>query len=346
MKLSDFDYRIPASRIARHPLRERDCSALLVLHKQTGKTEHRIFRDIAGYLRKGDVLVINDTRVIPVRLRGVKPSGGKTEITLLREIEKNTWEALTKGLHEGKVILPHGITANVHRINAAVTRVKFDFNSGSPETDGADIKNFLTGIGEMPLPPYIKREAVQSDAERYQTVYAKKDGAIAAPTAGLHFTENLLQTIRKKGVEVKTVTLHVGHGTFRPVTAARIKDHKMDEEPFEIPASTSDAVNSAKRQGRRVIATGTTVTRALESSAADNISYGIRPGKGIASIFIYPGYKFRIADVLITNFHLPKSTPMILASAFSGLDRLKNAYSESISRRYRFFSYGDAMLII
>ncbi len=346
MRLSDFDYPVPAGRIAQYPLRERDLSALLVLHRHTGKIEHRMFRDITAHLRKGDVLVINDTRVIPVRLRGVKPSGGKAEITLLRELGKNTWEALVKGLHEGTVIMPHGITAGVCRINAGTARVTFDLGSVTQEGGGGDIKDFLGGIGEMPLPPYIKRAAVRSDAEHYQTVYAKKAGAVAAPTAGLHFTEKLLQALRDKGVEIKTITLHVGHGTFRPVTAECIREHKMDEEAFEIPPSTSDAVNAAKTAGRRVIATGTTVTRALESCAAAAGARTLRPGSGVASIFIYPGYRFRIVDALITNFHLPRSTPMMLAAAFSGLDLLKKAYSESVKRGYRLFSYGDAMLII
>ncbi|NOZ68560.1 MAG: tRNA preQ1(34) S-adenosylmethionine ribosyltransferase-isomerase QueA [Deferribacteres bacterium] len=343
MRLSDFDYPLPAGRIAQYPLRERDRSALLVLHRHTGEMEHRMFRDITGYLHRGDVLVINDTRVMPVRLCGAKPSGGRAEITLLRELGKNTWEALVKGLHEGSVILPHGITAGVRRINAETARVTFDLGSVRYERGDADIRDFLGGIGVMPLPPYIKRPAVRADAEQYQTVYAKKDGAVAAPTAGLHFTEELLHTLRERGVEIKTITLHVGRGTFRPVTAEHIREHKMDEEEFEIPASTSDAVNSAKTEGRRVIATGTTVTRALESCAAGT---GVRPGRGSASIFIYPGYRFRIVDALITNFHLPRSTPMMLAAAFSGLDLLKKAYSESVKRGYRFFSYGDAMLII
>ncbi len=343
MRLSEFDYPIPAGRIAQYPLRERDSSALLVLHRHTGKMEHRMFRDITCYLRRGDVLVINDTRVIPVRLCGAKPSGGRAEITLLRELAGNTWEALVKGLHEGTVILPHGITAAVRRINAETARVTFDLGSVRREREDADIRDFLGSIGVMPLPPYIKRAAVRPDAEQYQTVYAKKDGAVAAPTAGLHFTGELLQILTERGVEIRTITLHVGHGTFRPVTAERIVEHKMDEEEFEIPVSTSDAVNSARTEGRRVIATGTTVTRALESCATDA---GVRPGRGAASIFIYPGYRFRIVNALITNFHLPRSTPMMLAAAFSGLELLKKAYSESVKRGYRFFSYGDAMLII
>ena len=346
MKLSDFDYEIPADRIAQHPLKERDTSRLFVLRRKTGKSEHANFRDIVDYLNPGDVLVLNDTRVIPVRLYGKKPSGGKAEITLIKELAKNSWEALVKGLNEGRIILGSGITADVTRLNGTSARVEFKLNSKTSEVIGSDIKDLLNEIGAMPLPVYIKRNAVRSDLKQYQTVYARNEGAVAAPTAGLHFTDSLLKAIRDKGVDIKTVTLHVGYGTFKPITVSDIKHHRMDEESFEIPDETAVAVNSAKSEGKRVIAVGTTVTRALESSASDSPSGEINAGKGSASMFIHPGYKFKIIDALLTNFHLPKSTPMMLVAAFSGLDALKKAYSEAEKAGYRFYSYGDAMLLI
>ncbi|MBI4682940.1 MAG: tRNA preQ1(34) S-adenosylmethionine ribosyltransferase-isomerase QueA [Nitrospirae bacterium] len=343
MNLSDFYYHIPENQIAQHPLKERDASRLLVLHKKTGKIEHRLFRDIIDYLYPGDVLVLNDTKVIPVRLPGVKPSGGKAEITLLKELAVNSWEALVKGVHEGKILLGCGITANVTRLNGSSAKVDFDINSGSAHRDKTDIKNFLYDVGVMPLPVYIKREAVKSDSEGYQTVYAMKDGAVAAPTAGLHFTDKLIRSIREKGIHVQTVTLHVGYGTFKPVGLEDIREHKMDEESFEIPGTAADVINSARAEGRRIIAVGTTVTRALEASAKNR---AVKTCEGKASIFIYPGYKFQTIDALVTNFHLPKSTPMMLASAFSELTLLKKAYGIAQQEGYRFYSYGDAMLII
>lgn len=353
MNLSDFDYHISQEQIAQHPLSERDSSRLLVIHRELNTFEHRTFRDIGSYLRAGDVLVLNDTRVIPARLYGTKLSGGKVEILLLKEICRNTWEALVKGLREGRVIVNRDITAQVSRGNAASARVTFEFTNGGAGFKPAlapDIKTILNQIGVMPLPPYIKRDSVPLDRKQYQTIYASREGAVAAPTAGLHFTERLLYGIREKGVDIKTVTLHVGYGTFRPVTVADITDHKMDEESYEVPDTTAHAISDARSEGRRVISVGTTVTRALESAAVgDNGRGGLRgvnPGPGTASVFIYPGYKFRVIDALITNFHQPKSTPMMLTSAFAGLDLLKKAYARALSEGYRFFSYGDAMLVL
>ncbi len=346
MKLTDFNYKIPTERIAQYPLEKRDSSRLFVLDKKSGGFEHRQFVDIIEYLHAGDLLVLNNTRVIPVRLCGNKTTGGKAEITLIRELEKNTWEAFVKGLNEGRILLSQQIAADVSRINGTLAKVRFDLSQDIQENSEIDIKNILNEIGVMPLPVYIKRESAKSDEKQYQTVYAEKDGAIAAPTAGLHFTDDLLQSITKKGVEVRFITLHVGHGTFRPVTAADIREHKMDEEFFEIPEATAAAVNSAKKEGRRVIATGTTVTRALESSAQKKKSNTITPGSSKASMFIYPGYEFQIVDALLTNFHLPGSTPLMLASAFSGLHLLKKAYAEASEKGYRFYSYGDAMIIL
>ncbi|MBI5100201.1 MAG: S-adenosylmethionine:tRNA ribosyltransferase-isomerase [Nitrospirae bacterium] len=404
MKLSYFDYQISQEQIAQFPLTERDSSKLLVTHKSSNRFEHRIFRDIVSYFNPGDVLVLNDTRVLPARLFGVKSSGGKVEIMLLKELSNNTWEALVKGLREGKVILSRDIMAHVSRLNEASARVTFEFvtlpfipsrqgrGDNSPlspcgrgfgrgefsEQTFPDIKYFLHKIGVIPLPPYIKREAVLSDSEQYQTVYANKEGAIAAPTAGLHFTERLLNIIKEKGVSVETITLHVGYGTFKPVKVNDIREHKMDEEYYEIPEAAAHAITRAKAEDRKVIAVGTTVTRALESSVnrtywenlhkslfakeglnelppfskggkggfSQPAQYQITPGPGKASIFICPGYRFKIIDALVTNFHLPKSTPMMLTSAFAGLNTLKQGYSEAQKAGYRFFSYGDAMLIL
>jgi S-adenosylmethionine:tRNA ribosyltransferase-isomerase len=343
MDLSEFDYQLSEGQIAQTPLPERDSSNLLILDKKSNTIEHRHFRDIPEYLSRGDVLVLNNTKVIPARLCGSKPSGGKAEITLLREVQKNSWEALVKGVHEGQILLKHGITAHVSRINGTTAGVNFD----CPSDEKADIKCFLNELGVMPLPLYIKRESAKSDAEQYQTVYASSEGAIAAPTAGLHFTEPLLTRIKEKGVQVVTVTLHVGYGTFKPVTASDISSHRMESEAYEIPEKTADAINSAKSEGRRVIAVGTTVARTLEASASVSSDMKkVKAGKGEASNFIYPGCTFKIIDAFVTNFHLPKSTPFMLVSAFTDINDIKGAYSEAQKKGYRFYSYGDAMLIV
>jgi len=336
MKLSEFDYDMPQEQIAQHPLPQREDSRLCVLNRNLGRFEHRLFKDIIDFFKHGDVLVLNDTRVIPARLYGTRASGGKTEILLLKELQENVWEAIMKGSFRGKVKLKGGITANVSPSNG-VARVKFE---------GGDIKSSLDKIGVMALPPYIKRMAVQADTERYQTVYADKEGAIAAPTAGLHFTDKIIRAIKEKGVEVKMLTLHVGYGTFKPVRSDDINNHVMDAEYYEISEETAGAVNRAKAEGRRVIAVGTTSTRALEASASSSSNGSIKSGPGNTSIFIHPGYEFRVIDGLVTNFHQPKSTPMMLTSAFSGLSLLKKAYAGAQEAGYRFFSYGDAMLVI
>ena len=336
MKLSDFDYHLPKGRIAAYPAGERDLSKLLVLSRRDGRISHRIFRDVVEYLRAGDVLVLNDTRVIPARLHGKKASGGKVEVLLIEELHTNKWQVVVKGLKQGYVEFRRGICGYVSRSNgtAAVT------------FRGVDIKPILKEIGVMPLPPYIKRPAGELDNQRYQTVYAEKDGAVAAPTAGLHFTEEVLDIIKDRGVEVCKLTLHVGYGTFKPVACQKIEEHKMDEERYEITENTADTINRAMSEGRRVIAVGTTVTRALETSALSGSAGRVNAGTGKAGIFIYPGYKFRVIDVLVTNFHLPRSTPLMLTSAFCGLPLLKRAYIEALGGNYRFFSYGDAMLIV
>jgi S-adenosylmethionine:tRNA ribosyltransferase-isomerase len=351
MNLSDFDYNISTEHIAQHPLTERDSSKLFIIHRDSDKFEHRNFKDIVSYLKPGDILILNDTKVFPARLFGVKPSGGKVEILLLKELSRNKWEALVKGMREGKVLLSGNIIAHVSRSDGASARVEFKFNTEGASLKSAttpDIKTILHKIGIMPLPPYIKRQTVSSDTEQYQTVYANKEGAIAAPTAGLHFTDQLLSTIKEKGVSIEKVTLHVGYGTFKPIMVQDINDHNMDEEFYEIPESTAHAINRAKSEGCRVIAVGTTVTRALEAAACNkNIhTHLVTPGTGKTSIFIYPGYQFKVIDALITNFHLPKSTTMMLTSAFAGLNILKRSYDKAQNAGYRFFSYGDAMLII
>jgi len=345
MRLLEFDYYLPKERIAQYPMEERDSSHLMIIQRKHRKIEHRIFRDIIEYLYPGDVLVLNDTRVIPARLYGRKPSaylstgrGGKVVVLLLKELSPNKWEAIVRGLRCGEVVFKYGISGHISRNNGI----------GIVEFSGGDIKKMLNKIGVMPLPPYIKRPVEQSDARYYQTVYAEKDGSVAAPTAGLHFTTKLLDRIKEKGVEVARLTLHVGYGTFKPVSCPEIEDHRMDEEYYEIPENTADSINQAKSKGRRIIAVGTTVTRALEASALLDmrLSNSVKAGDGRASIFIYPGYKFKIIDAIITNFHLPKSTPLMLTSAFSGLQLLRAAYLEALNTGYRFFSYGDSMLIM
>ncbi len=359
MKLSDFDYSLPKNRIAQYPLDKRDSSRLMLINRKHAKISHTLFSHITESLFPGDILVLNNTKVIQARLYGVKSDDPekKVEILLLRELGRNTWEALVKGIKQGKVILSHGINADVSRINGAI-EIRFNIDSRVSGLNSNDIKNYLNMIGVMPLPPYIKRKSEPSDTERYQTVYAEHEGAVAAPTAGLHFTDSLLNTIKAKGVEVKTLTLQVGYGTFKPVLTADIKNHQMDKEVYEIPRDTADAVNLARSEGRRVIAVGTTVTRALEASASESdgnpvrkkdlpgFSNGVTAGRQKASIFICPGYQFKVIDALITNFHQPKSTPLMLTSAFAGLKLLKDSYMDAVNRGYRLFSYGDAMLII
>lgn len=339
MKLSDFDYPIPVDRIAQYPLKDRDASRLLILYKSTGEIEHASFRDIILYLREGDVLILNNTKVIPARLYGRKPTGGKVEITLLKEKEENIYDALVKGLNEGKVIIDEGIRAYVRRSDERIARVQF-FIEGK---DQKDIKALLHKIGVMPLPGYIRRQSVKADEIQYQTVYAQKNGAVAAPTAGLHFTEKLLHDIRESGIITVFITLHIGYGTFKPVLAEDVVSHQMDEEYYEIPQDSADAINSAMVEGRRIIAVGTSVTRALESSVRNGRVEAVTRS---TSLFIYPGYKFKVINGMVTNFHLPKSSPMILVSALAGLEKIKRAYAEAIEKGYRFYSYGDAMLII
>lgn len=340
MKTSDFDYELPEELIAQHPAAQRDHSRLLVMDKYTGAVEHRIFRDIVNYLHAGDVLVLNNTKVIPARIFGVKEGGtAKIEVLLLKRDDDlpNTWEVL---VHPGKrakvgTVIDFGegrLKGEVIANTSAGRKVTFHF-------DGI-FEEILEELGTMPLPPYIHEQL--EDQNRYQTVYAKVDGSAAAPTAGLHFTTELLETLRQNGIEIEEVLLHVGLGTFKPVSEEDIEDHEMHSEYYEISQETADRINKAKAEGRRIISVGTTSTRALESAAKDG---RLQAGSGWTNIFIYPGYKWQIIDGLITNFHLPKSTLMMLVSALSTREHILAAYKEAVAQRYRFFSFGDAMFI-
>lgn len=340
MKTSDFDYELPEELIAQHPAAQRDHSRLLVMDKFTGAVEHRVFRDIVNYLHAGDVLVLNNTKVIPARIFGVKEGGtAKIEVLLLKRDDDlpNTWEVL---VHPGKrakvgTVIDFGegrLKGEVIANTSAGRKVTFHF-------DGI-FEEILEELGTMPLPPYIHEQL--EDQNRYQTVYAKVDGSAAAPTAGLHFTTELLETLRQNGVEIEEVLLHVGLGTFKPVSEEDIEDHEMHSEYYEISQETADRINKAKAEGRRIISVGTTSTRALESAAKDG---RLQAGSGWTNIFIYPGYKWQIIDGLITNFHLPKSTLMMLVSALSTREHILAAYKEAVAQRYRFFSFGDAMFI-
>lgn len=339
LKLSDFDFDLPESLIAQEPCAVRDQSRLMALSRKSGKIEHRIFTDIENYLVPGDLLVVNNTKVFPCRLSTRKPGGGKGEIFLLAERGVNLWRALVKGsLSVGKKVdLDLGIKAEIVGSNDDGTK-EIRFHGID------DIRLVLSEIGRTPLPPYIKREASSADIERYQTVYAKHPGAVAAPTAGLHFTPELLERLRSKGVETASVTLHVGPGTFQPVRAEVIAEHRMLPERFEITDRAAAAINRAKAEGRRVIAVGTTSVRTIETAA--DAGGKIQPGTADSELFIYPGFRFKITDGVITNFHLPKSTLVMLVSAFAGRENILSAYAAARDEKYRFYSYGDAMLIL
>jgi S-adenosylmethionine:tRNA ribosyltransferase-isomerase len=357
VRTADFDYPLPPELIAQHPAPVRDQSRLLVLHRATGGVEHRRFRDLPGLLRAGDVLVFNDSKVVPARLRGVKAgSGGEIEILLLEEnAPKDWWVMLRPGkrVRAGTEIHFPIPRAGLGPVSAVVREKNAEGHCRLEFHGVADLPALLAERGEVPLPPYIERTAGASqpqDRERYQTVYARVAGSVAAPTAGLHFTEALLAEIRALGVETHFVTLHVGLGTFAPVKAANVADHVMHEERFTLPAATADAVNRARQEGRRVIAVGTTSVRVLESVAAQHEGR-LAATSGRTRIFIHPPFRFRVVDALLTNFHLPQSTLLMLVSAFAapgvtrGREMVLSAYAEAVRERYRFFSYGDAMFI-
>ncbi|HEY4707647.1 MAG: tRNA preQ1(34) S-adenosylmethionine ribosyltransferase-isomerase QueA [Deltaproteobacteria bacterium GWA2_55_10] len=333
MELKDFEFDLPERLIAQRPLPERDSSRLMAVSRETGNIEHRSFRDLPGFLRAGDVLVLNDTKVIPTRLFGAKTTGGKVELLLVERINGNEWQCLSKpSLKPGGRILFEGLEGEVTgRDEDGLCTIRF---SGPLD---------LEKTGKVPLPPYIRREADEADKIRYQTVFAGPVGAVAAPTAGLHFTDSILDEIRAMGVLVRHVTLHTGPGTFMPVRTNRVEEHRMMKERYSIPKETFDAVDSAKKEGRRVVAVGTTSTRTLEASLSKGFDEPLL--EGATGLFIYPGYKFRVVDALLTNFHLPGSTLLMLVSAFAGRELILKAYADAVQEEYRFFSYGDAMLL-
>ena len=340
MNLHDFYYELPRELIAQDPLPDRSGSRLLLLDRKTGETEHHIFRDIVDYLNPGDCLAVNNTKVIPARLIGSREgTGGKVEVLLLKRGEDDVWETLVKPGKKArpgaKILFGDGI------LTGEVLEVVEDGNRKIRFRYDGIFEEILDRLGQMPLPPYITHQL--KDKNRYQTVYAKHDGSAAAPTAGLHFTPELLQAIRDRGVRIAHVTLHVGLGTFRPVKAEQIEDHHMHSEFYMVEEEQARLINRTKAEGGRIIAVGTTSCRTLESAAGPDGM--LQAGSGWTDIFIYPGYEFRLVDCLITNFHLPESTLMMLVSALAGRERIMAAYEEAVKERYRFFSFGDAMLI-
>ena len=341
MKTSDFYYELPEELIAQAPLSDRSASRLMVLDRKSGKTEHRSFKDIKDYLKKGDCLVINNTKVIPARLIGEKKgTGAKAELLLLKRLEDDVWEALVK---PGKKLRKGAeLSFGDGRLRAEISDLADEGNRLVKFYYEGIFEEVLDSLGEMPLPPYIKHKL--KDRDRYQTVYAKFDGSAAAPTAGLHFTKELLKEIEEKGVKIVDVTLHVGLGTFRPVKVEDVNNHHMHVEHYFVSKEAADEINKVKRDGGRIICVGTTSCRTVESAAGEDGF--IREEEGDTGIFIYPGYKFKMTDGLITNFHLPESTLVMLVSAFVGKDETLAAYEEAVKERYRFFSFGDAMFIV
>ena len=352
MQTSDFDYNLPESSIAQTPAEPRDSSRLLVLHRDRGTLEHRVFRDVSDYLRAGDLLVLNQTRVIPARIYARKETGGRVEILLLRRRDELTWEALIggKGLRVGKTIkVENGPQAEIiEMLDGSERLIKFS----------EPIEPYFFKVGNVPLPPYIHEKL--SDPERYQTVYAREPGSAAAPTAGLHFTPRLLEELQAKGVKIAFVTLHVGLDTFAPVTEDNPEEHVIHTEWCELPQETADLISQTREAGGKVVAVGTTSVRTLESAAGSSIldnsisdknrisnsEYRISSFIGPTSLFILPGYQFKVVDVMITNFHLPKSTLLMLVSAFAGREKILETYEIAIREGYRFYSFGDAMIIL
>lgn len=346
MDVADFDFDLPPDRIAQHPVEPRDRSRLLVLDRATGAVAHRRFDDLQALLGPLDLLVLNDTRVVPARLVGRKPSGGRVELLLL-EREGATgagiWRCLVRG---GRLLAPGTLLEFGFGLRARVLAREGRTWQVGLEADGGTAQDLLEQIGQVPLPPYIRRDAAgptAEDRERYQTVYARNSGAVAAPTAGLHFTTGLLARLVDAGVEIAYVTLHVGLGTFEPLRCARVEEHRMHDEPFELPAATAAAVAAARRRGGRIVAVGTSVVRVLESCAAGDGTVDARAGR--SDLFIHPGFQFRVVDAVLTNFHLPRSTLLMLVCAFGGQQPVLGAYREAVRLGYRFYSYGDAMLI-
>jgi S-adenosylmethionine:tRNA ribosyltransferase-isomerase len=366
MRVSDFDYHLPSDLIAQQPARERDAARLLVLHRRTERIEHRGFSDLTEYLRAGDLLVVNDTKVIPARLFGTFEDGTSVEVLLVRPAGDESWEALVSPAKRAAVGRRLVLACGHLTVTVAAQGLHGHRVLRLPAE--ADLRAILHSYGVMPLPPYIRRSpesrvpstpwvaekgaagsrqqaaGSEMDRERYQTVYARDEGAVAAPTAGLHFSSALLERVRRWGVLVHPVTLHVGPGTFRPVRVDDVSHHRVEAERYTIPEATAHAVKAARTEGRRVIAVGTTTVRTLEHAAGADGS--LRAGADETDLFITPGYRFRAVDALLTNFHLPRSTLLMLVSAFAGLEVTRRAYAEAIAQRYRFYSYGDAMLIL
>lgn len=339
MNLSDFDYSLPKKLIAQEPLADRSASRLMVVDRDTGRIEHKFFKDIIDYLSVDDCLALNDTRVLPARLFGRKTTGAGVEMLLLNELNEYVWEALCRPARRlglgAEVVFSNNIRARIVKVLDEGRRL-VELSSPLP------FKDQLWKVGRIPLPPYIHKDI--EDAERYQTVYSANEGSVAAPTAGLHLTPRLLADIERKQVKIATLTLSIGLDTFRPVKVAKIQDHAMHSEKYSLLFGSARILNETKARGRKIVAVGTTSVRVLESSAVDNNR--VQPGSGATKLYIFPGYKFRIVDRLITNFHLPCSTLLILVSAFAGRELIMNAYREAIKEEYRFYSFGDAMLIL
>lgn len=340
MKVSDFNFELPEELIAQYPLEKRDASRLMVLDKKTGEIEHKNFHDILNYLNEGDTLVLNNTRVLPARLIGEKEgTGGKIEFLLLKRIEGDKWECLAKPGRKAKVGTI--FTFGEGKLKAIVREIGEEGNRIIEFMYDGIFEQVLDELGQMPLPPYIHEKL--EDKERYQTVYSKEKGSAAAPTAGLHFTEELLDEIKNKGVNIAYLTLHVGLGTFRPVKVDDVNNHVMHSEYYHLDKENAELINKTKESGKRVIAVGTTSSRTLETIGDENGK--VREQSGWTDIFIYPGYKFKIVDNLITNFHLPESTLIMLVSALAGQENIMNAYNTAVKEKYRFFSFGDSMFI-
>ena len=347
--IEDYHYHLPEHLIAQQPLQERDHSRLLVMDRSTGALSHQVFHELEACLSPSDVLVVNNTQVIPGRMVGKKESGGRIEALILNYASgmqsaenKNQFDCMLKSSKRTRIgarlYFSEGVTAQVLERHDSIYRLSFSCEG--------DFRSILNRIGQTPLPPYIKRDGVQTtqeDRAAYQTVYASEKGAIAAPTAGLHFTETLMRRLEDKGVTLAPITLHVGYGTFSPVRVTDIRTHRMHSEWFSIPEKTAETISRARQEGRRVVAVGTTSVRTLEFAMGEDNT--MRPTTGPCDLFIYPGYRFRVVDAMITNFHLPKSTLLMLVSAFAGRDNILAAYQTAIKEKYRFFSYGDAMLI-
>lgn len=346
MLINDFDYELPAELIAQYPSQKRDEARLLVVNRESGKTEHRTFFDVLEYLKPGDCLVMNDSKVLPARMYGIKrDTGAKAEILLTKRHDGDVWEAMVK---PGKKLRPGAVidlcTETGKNMSAEILDYSEDGTRMIRFSYDGDFHERLEENGHIPLPPYIDRKDESLDRQMYQTVYCREEGSVAAPTAGLHFTEELLVKAKEKGVRLAYVTLHVGIGTFRPVKCDVVEDHHMHFEEYEITPENAEIINRTKAEGGRIISVGTTSTRTMESAASDDGV--IHAGHGSTDIFIYPGYRFKVVDCLITNFHLPKSTLLMLISALYDREKILEIYNEAVAEKYRFFSYGDAMFII